>query len=287
MPLWGGLAAATGGAVSGAFASSTSFGAMVAGGAASGAVNGGLSAIVAGGNVGAGIWQGALGGAIGGMMPSINVQGIVPGALVGAGLGGLGGGLAGGTLSSINGGNFGDGFRQGAINGAIGGALSGGISGGIAAKNSFYDRNVIFGNLSQSGRAQAFLDFSNRYGVNANIVFEKLSDNYGETRPLDPHTGKPITPLEVARKYPNGVNSEVAYCTNRLMSLKKIEANVIHEGRHVMDLRAGRATEFYKASATSNGFRGRFEISAHTAVYNSGLQKSYNLSRINYWSQFP
>lgn len=71
------------------------------------------------------------------------------------------------------------------------------------------------------------------------------------------------------------------------MSLKKIEANVLHERQHVIDIRTGKATQFLNASKTNMGFRGRFEISAHRAVYNLGIQRAYNLSRIRYWQQFP
>ena len=114
-----------------------------------------------------------------------------------------------------------------------------------------------------------------------------LADAYGVTRPLDPTSGKPISLAKAARSYPQGVDSEVAFGSNRLMSLKKIEANVLHERQHVIDLRAGKAIQFLNASKTNMGFQGMFEISAHRAVYNLGIQRAYNLARIRYWQQFP
>ncbi len=90
----------------------------------------------------------------------------------------------------------------------------------------------------------------------------------------------------VARLYRDGVDSEVTFGLNRPLSLKKIEANVIHERQHVIDIRAGRATLFLNSSSTNNGFRGKFEISAHRAAFGLGFQRPYNKSRIRYWKQF-
>ena len=211
---------------------------------------------------------------VGGMNP-INAKGILPGSIAGA--------LSGGITSEL--------AASGSFwNGAKFGAITGGVSGGVAASQSKYDRSILFGTLTKAGRESAFLDFPKQYNLQANgaknILFEKLDDAYGVTRPLDPNMGKLTNLAKVGRLYLQGVDSEVAFSSNRWMSLKKIRANVLHEGQHVLDIRAGKATQFLNASKTNMGFRARFELSAHRALLNMGIQKSYNLARINYWSQF-
>ncbi|WP_245189771.1 hypothetical protein [Lunatimonas salinarum] len=262
---------------------SAGFGATVAGGVAGGLTSGGLSTAFYGGSLGQNLLNGAIGGAVGGLVPSIGGTGVLPGA----GLGALGGGVAGGITAELTGGNFGDGFKQGALSGAI----SGGIYGGIAASQSQFDRSLLFGTLTRSGRHQAFSHYAEQYNLQANgaknIKFADLADAYGTTVPLDPNTGQPISLARAAISYPQGVDSEVTFGLGRLMSLKKIRANVLHEGQHVIDLKAGKATHFRNAAKTNMGFIGRFEISAHRAVYNLGIQRAYNLSRITYWQQFP
>jgi hypothetical protein len=284
----GAISAATGGAVSGALASSTAFGAMVAGGATAGAVSGGLNSAIYGGNVGKGIWQGALGGAIGGMVPGMNVNGIIPGALVGAATGALGGGLAGGTLNAINGGNFTEGFKQGAINGALGGAISGGVYGGIAAANSEYDRNIIFGNLTHSAREAAFRAFILKYELYdagmMNYSFDALENAYGVTRPISPLTGEEIGVYTASRDFPNGVNSNCIFNSNKIMSLRKIEANVVHEKQHVVDFKSGEMNRIYQITGPSDKFRYRNEIRAHQNAMFWGFQKSYNNGRITHYN---
>lgn len=194
-------------------------------------------------------------------------------------------------LNGVVNATFGDPFFEGAANAAIYEGIRGGINGGIAASQSQFDRSILFGTLTKSGRQQAFLHFAQQYNLQANgvsnIKFAILSDAYGTTEPLDPNTGQPISLGRAAISYPQGVNSEVTFGLGRLMSLEKVRANVIHEGQHVIDLKAGRATQFRNAATTNMGFIGRFEISAHRAVHNLGLQRAYNLSRIRYWLQFP
>ena len=163
---------------------------------------------------------GFVNGAVGGVVPSIGGTGVIPGA----GLGALSGGVVGGITAELTGGNFADGFKQGALSGAI----SGGIHGGIAASQSKFDRSLLFGNLTRSGRKQAFLHYAKQYNLQANgaknIKFADLANAYGTTAPLDPNTGKPTNLAKVGRLYPQGVDSEVTFGLGRLMSLKKIRA---------------------------------------------------------------
>ena len=164
------------------------------------------------------------------------------------------------------------------------------FTGGISASQSQFDRSLLFGNLTRSGRKQAFLHYAKQYNLQANgaknIKFADLANAYGTTAPLDPNTGKPTNLAKVGRLYPQGVDSEVTFGLGRWMSLKKIRANVLHEGQHVIDIRAGKATQFLNAAKTNMGFIGKFEISAHRVLLKMGIQKSYNLARIKYWSQF-
>ena len=218
------------------------------------------------------------------------INGIVPGALVKGSIQGIGGGLGGGITAELTGGSFDQGFGQGFITGFAMGAVSGGIDGYQNAISSHYDRNVWFGNLSQEGREAFVKDLTLKYDLYQNgmmrLNFEKLDNAYGVTRPIEPGTGNTIGVAEAAKNHPNGVNSEFAFDSRKVLSMKKIEANIIHEKQHMVDLYTGKASRLYRSIKPFKAFQATMEIRAHQTVLDYGIQKSYNLQRINYWSQF-
>lgn len=101
-----------------------------------------------------------------------------------------------------------------------------------------------------------------------------------------PETGETISIAKAARQYPNGVNSEYTINSKKLVSLRKIEANVIQEKQNIFDLRTGKINDIFRKATSKEGFRAMLEIRAHQAALDASFQRSYNLGRIRYWSNF-
>ena len=223
-----------------------------------------------------------------------NVYGAIPGALVKGGLSAAGSGISGGLTNVLLDGNwsaFGPGFTKGALVGGIMGGFSGGMDGVSNAKNSAFERNLIWGGLTESGSEKAFEHFSLMHELYQNgaynLEFASIYDEpgrktFGTTTALRPGDHKEIHFARAAQDYPNGVNSTYKLNSNYRMSLKKIEANVIHEKRHILDLHSGIGNKLLKESNyNTNIFRIKLEIRAHQSVLDYGLQRSYNKRAIN------
>ena len=222
-----------------------------------------------------------------------NVYGAVRGALVKGGLSAAGGGISGGFGNVIMEGNwgaFGNGFGKGVLVGGVLGGISGGREGFLNAKNSVFERNLVFGNLSKTGREEAFKSFVLKHELYQNGMmnysFEKLDNSYGVTKAISPETGETISIAKSARQYPNGVNSEYTFTSKKLVSIKKIEANVIHEKQHILDLHSGQVSKILQKASSTEGFRAMLEIRAHRSALKWGFQRSCNLGRIKYWDKF-
>jgi len=221
-----------------------------------------------------------------------NVYGAVRGALVKGGLSAAGGGISGGFGNVIMEGNwsaFGNGFGNGALVGGVLGGISGGREGFLNAKNSVFERNLIFGGLTASGKEAALGHFTVKYELYQsgayNVNIDDTGNSYGTTKAISPESGRKIGVSTAVDRYPNGVNSEYTL-SYRKMSLRKIEANVIHEKRHVLDLYKGNGRKIWNQSGQNyKAFEAMMEIRAHTSVLEHGFQKSYNLGRIKYWNE--
>ncbi len=79
--------------------------------------------------------------------------------------------------------------------------------------------------MTKSAREEAVRDLVVKYDLYSSgldrVVFEKLDNAYGETRPLSPINGDKISWGKAASNYPQGVKSEFAFNSNRIVSLKK------------------------------------------------------------------
>ncbi|MFD2034504.1 DUF6443 domain-containing protein [Belliella marina] len=222
-----------------------------------------------------------------------NVYGVIPGALVKGGLSAAGSGISSGLGNVLMDGSwssFGSGFGKGAMIGGLMGGISGGFSGYQNAKNSVFERNILFGGLTENGRKDAFKHFVLKHELfqsgMMDYSFENIENAFGTTQAIEPGTGNNISIAKAARQFPNGVNSKYSFNSKKLMSLTKIEANVIHEKQHILDLHLGKVNKILYKASSNEEFRAILEIRAHEAVLNAGFQKSYNLSRIKYWSNF-
>lgn len=158
------------------------------------------------------------------------------------------------------------------------------------AKNSVFERNLVWGNLTQTGREEAFKSFVLKHELYQNGMmnysFEKLDNSYGVTKAISPETGETISIAKAARQYPNGVNSEYTFNSKKLVSIKKIEANVIQEKQHILDLHSGQVNKIFQKASSNEEFRAMLEIRAHRSALEWGFQRSYNLGRIKYWDKF-
>ena len=257
-------------------------GSILAGGTVAGAFNGAAMAGLGGGNIGQGALYGSIGGLAGSTASLANVQGIVPGALYGAGTGGL---ISGGT-SSLSGGSFGDGFRSGAISGGI----LGGIGGGIAAKQSVYERNILFGGVTESGKQHFVDDLISHYdahgkGVNEVILDNSISGNGATRGVID---GQEVD-LDVAYLNGQGTRSNI-YLKYKGRGLRGIESTFKHELVHATDLFTGYATRFYRSHNNSiiqtnlhlelRGYRANLEFGYRRSYYRNiieDIQRMYNL----------
>jgi RHS repeat-associated protein len=243
-------------------------GSTLVGGTVAGAFNGAAMAGLAGGNIGQGALYGSIGGLAGSTASLANVQGIVPGALYGAGTGGL---ISGG-ISSLSGGSFGDGFRSGAISGGI----LGGIGGGISAAQSKYERNILFGGVTKSGK----LSFVNDYlsdvdaynnGLEKLIIKNDLREGQnGSTIPV--LNGQEIT-LPEAYAIEGGTKSNL-YLKIAGRSLRGIGSTLTHEFTHVSDLYSGYANRYY----AQNGINPiRTTLHLEMRGYRANIAYGYNV----------
>jgi hypothetical protein len=223
-----------------------------------------------------------------------NVYGAIPGVLVKGGLSALGSGISGGLTNVILDGNwssFGSGFGKGALVGGLMGGFSGGLEGFANAKSSAFERNLLWGGLTEKGREAALGHYTLQYELFQSgamyVNFGDAGDSFGVTRPISPHNGRSrIDVYAAAESYPNGVNSEYILNSKIKMSLRKIEANVLHEKRHILDLHSGVGHEIWKSSGGNyEVWNALMEIRAHKYVLEHGFQKSYNLQRILHWQE--
>ena len=227
-------------------------------------MSGGLGAVSYGGNVGRGIWQGAVGGLVGGLIPSANI----PVVLGGAALGSASGGLVSGGLSATFGGNFWEGFR----NGAIGGAISGGVYGGIVAANSKYDRSLLTGGFTRSGKISALIDASRTStGVNS-ISIQKMQGKNAETRPI--LNGTEMNPSDALKSGAGqGTKSNLYFRGGR--SLRAMIKTLGHELVHVNDLYSGQMASDYRGGQNfmlSTTGKSNSSNAANIAIYRSEVR---------------
>jgi hypothetical protein len=249
------------------------FGKSVAIGAISGAVSGGTN-----------LWSASL---------MKNVYGAVPGALVKGGISAAGSGIAGGFGNVIMEGNwnaFGTGFGKGAMIGGIMGGISGGMDGYLNAKNSAFERNFIWGGLTEKGREAALGHFtlqyelfqSGAYSVEFGTIFDESGEKtFGITQALSPVDHSEIH--YASHRHPNGMNSRYTLNSRYKMSLRRIETNVIHEKQHILDIKSGiiRNQLLKEANGNPDVLKYLLEIRAHQRVLDSGFLKAYNRNAIN------
>jgi hypothetical protein len=210
-------------------------GSALVGGTVAGAFNGAAMAGLGGGNIGQGAMYGAIGGFAGSTAGLANVNGIIPGALYGAGTGGL---ISGG-LHAAQGGNFWDGAKQGAISGGI----LGGISGGISATQSKYERNILFGGVTRSGKQHFLNDLaitSDAYSKGLNDVILGRHSDFDPGVNAETHAivnGNEINFSEYSRLLPGAGTKANIYM--KPASLRQMASTFGHEMVHVSDIYSG------------------------------------------------
>ncbi|MCC5929449.1 MAG: hypothetical protein JJU28_09410 [Cyclobacteriaceae bacterium] len=218
---------------------------------------------------------------------SANVYGAVPGAVVKGGLyatsGGLGGGFGNMIMTGGAQGSFWSGFKQGAITGAIMGGVSGAREGYNNAQNSFFERNSIFGNLTEGGRKHAVLHYAREYNLLDNgitdIRFERLPNKFAEiTVPNE-------SVASAAKNYPGGVNTTLTFNSKNMVSLTKLKETLIHERQHAWDFKNGWAHKLLLqvGGKDTRKWQALMEIRAHNSAKNFGFRRGYNQGRINHW----
>jgi hypothetical protein len=271
-----GISAATYGistSISGQSWNWSQFGRSIAIGAISGAVTGGIDT-----------WSTSL---------MKNVYGAVPGALVKGGLSAAGGGILGGLGNVVMEGSwraFGSGFGKGALVGGVMGGFSGGLEGLANAKSSAFERNLVWGGLTEKGREAALGHYilseelyqSGSYYVDfGDILDEPGEKTFGNTQALSPTDHSDIH--YASHRYPNGMNSRFTLNSRYKMSLRRIEANVIHEKQHILDIKSGIIrNQLLKASNNNpDVLKYLLEIRAHQRVLDAGIMKGYNRNKIS------
>ena len=160
----------------------------------------------------------------------------------------------------------------------------GGLHGGIAASQSKYERSIVFGGVTESGK-QAFLNDL----AAANSIYNGGVNNLS----VDNTLGKGVngrtvpvingTEVDLVQGYLNGqgTNSNV-YIKTQGKSLRAIESTFLHEMVHVGDLYSGYAGSYYRQSGNSiTQTRLHLEMRGYQANVDFGYNKSTYLRELN------
>lgn len=225
-----------------------------------------------------------------------------PGFLGDAALGGLGGGTASAIKALALGGDPIQAFKTGFVTGAV----SGGIYGGIAASESTYERNILFGGVTRSGKQQ-FLNgmakTSGAYSQGLNDVILGRNGDFGQgvngvTRALVNGQELDFSDFAHPTRLPGAGTKSNVYM--RPASLKAMASTFGHEIVHVTDIYSGyvRIAGFNLMVRYRNSYggvnwgnsqehlRGHLEYRAYQYNIQYGYNISAYLNMINLYSRY-